>query len=61
MSPKQTCVCLTHSVYTTVSNTRAACGSRGHFVRFAMLFGNFQIINVCAIQFIHRRQYSATE
>ena len=29
-------------------------GPRGHFVRPAMLFGNFQIINVYVIEFIRR-------
>ena len=29
-----------------VANTRAACRPRGHFVQPAMLFGNFEIINI---------------
>jgi len=29
-----------------VLNTSAACGPRGHFVRLAMLFAKFQIINI---------------
>jgi len=37
-----------------VSNTRAACGPRGRFVRPAMRFGNFQIINSCVIWLLHR-------
>ena len=31
---------------TGVSNTRAACGARGPFVRPAKMFGNIQIINI---------------
>ena len=31
-----------------------ACGPRGHFVRAAMLFGNFQIIKIYVIWVIHR-------
>jgi len=38
-----------------VSNTRAACPPRGHFVQPTMLFGNFEIINISVILFIHRR------
>jgi len=34
---------------TGVSRTRAACGPRGRFVRPAMLYRNFQIINICVI------------
>jgi len=37
-----------------VSNTRATCRPRGHFVQPAMLFGNFEIINIYIILFIHR-------
>jgi len=37
-----------------VSNTRAACRPRGHFVQPAMLFGNFEIINISVFLFIHR-------
>jgi len=29
-----------------VSNTRAACRPRGNFVQPAMLFGNFEMINI---------------
>jgi len=29
-----------------VSNPRAACGPQGPFVRPAMLFGDFQMINI---------------
>jgi len=37
-----------------ISNTRATCRPRGHFVQPAMLFGNFEIINIYIILFIHR-------
>jgi len=37
-----------------VSNTWAACRPRGHFVQPAMLFGNFEMINIEVILFIHR-------
>ena len=31
---------------TGVSNTRATCGPREHFVRHAMVFENVQMINI---------------
>ena len=38
-----------------VSNTRPACDPRGSFVRPAMLFGNFQIINICIAKCLEKR------
>jgi len=38
----------------TRGDPRTGCGPRGRFVRPAMLFGNFQVINICVIDFIHR-------
>ena len=34
---------------------RAVCGSRGRFVRPAMLFGNFQIFNIYAAECLEKR------
>ena len=38
-----------------VSNTRAACGPRGRSVRPAMLFGNFQIMNIYIAKCLEKR------
>ena len=48
---------LRRATWTTggVSNTRAACGPRGPFVRLTVRFGNFQIINICVTKCLDKK------
>ena len=55
MYQKQHNVHWKHGCRVGASNTRAACGPGGDFVRPAMLFGNLQIINFYVAKYLEIR------